>query len=80
MNQKIRSSIAICATVMLIPFASVLAGQADDVRTMMTQTAPVVVHDNEKVGLSLEEQVRLSSKEFIKIYELFRGGRKISQP
>ena len=63
----------ISAIIMLISSARVLAGPAGDTRKVESQAPSLAVHDKENVALSLEEQIRLSSKEFIKIYELSPG-------
>jgi tetratricopeptide (TPR) repeat protein len=67
-------NIVICFTTLLLtPFALVLAGPTNDYITVVPQPRPPIMHDKEQVNLSLEEQIRLSSKEFIKIYELSQG-------
>jgi len=64
----------IYVAIILIPTARVLAGgPGDDFGNVESQAPSLAVHDRENGELSLEEQIRLSSKEFIKIYELSQG-------
>ena len=65
--------ILLCVATALIPKAFIWAGSADDIGKVESQATSLAVHGKENVELSLEEQIRLSSKEFIKIYELSQG-------